>query len=264
MWFKDAHDTKTPTTPKCFPIIKIFWLLSVEHCRRSRQIQHCSQVRLRSWCLISFTLCLSWSDPKPLTGVCTAQTRCLQIASCLAMLQGKGPVTTLLGSSSSEQPAFPLNCMCLHKRRGCLEASLAEIRGELDHTLICFKIFDYFCPRARNRSLLTCAILPPTCSWWTETHSGIELAEPALLPACREKKKALQIVTKAGVSRKSAASLCIASGGKYCTQSLFIGRETRLWEHSLSLELLPTESIDPSDWDSYMDVFQGQTSHYST
>lgn len=116
----------------------------------SCQIWHCSEVRLRSWCLIAFSLCLPWSDPKPLTGVCTAQTRCLQIASCLAMLQGKGPVTTLLGSSSSELPAFPLNCMCLHKRRGCLEASLAGIRGELDHTLICFKIFDYFCPRARN------------------------------------------------------------------------------------------------------------------
>lgn len=60
------------------------------------------------------------------------------------MLQGKGPVTTLLESSSSEQPAFPLNCKNLCKRRDCLEASLAGIRGELDQTLICFKILPIF------------------------------------------------------------------------------------------------------------------------
>lgn len=206
MWFKDAHFTKAPTTPKCYPITdKIFWLLSVEHHRRSRgwataasEIIHwycspphfsvdtfcsanlllnsASSLYIRStllvcfvylwhflhparsstaassgsWFPISFCLGPPWSDTNPLTGVCTAQTWCLQIASCLAVLQGKGPVTTLLGSSSSEQPAFPLNCMCLHKRRGCMEDSLAGIGWELDQTLICFKIFDYFCPRARN------------------------------------------------------------------------------------------------------------------
>lgn len=37
MCFKDAHFTKAPTTPKCFQITeKVFWLLSVEYCRRSR------------------------------------------------------------------------------------------------------------------------------------------------------------------------------------------------------------------------------------
>lgn len=49
MWFKDAHFTKAPTTPKCFPITeKIFCLPSLEHCRRSRgweatasEIIHC-------------------------------------------------------------------------------------------------------------------------------------------------------------------------------------------------------------------------------
>lgn len=106
-----------------------------------------------------------------------------------------------------------------------------------------------------------CPIPQPTCSWWTETHSGNELVEHTLLPAWKSShyKSWLKLVS----SGKSAASLCIASGGKYCTQSLSNSRETKLQEHSLSLELLPTDSICPSVWYSFTDASQGGTSHYS-
>lgn len=124
-----------------------------------------------------------------------------------------------------------------------------------DHqkVFVCSKMFEYFCLSTRNLQLLMRPIPRLSCSWWTETHSGKELAQHTLLSAWKSihYNLCLNLVSSA----KTAASRCIAAGGKYCTQSLLIGRETKLQQQSLSPELLSTDTACPSFWESHMNNY---------
>lgn len=110
------------------------------------------------------------------------------------MLQGKGPVTTLLESTSSEQTDFPLNCMCLCMRRDCPEASPAGIKPRSvfryltifvqEQETCSFSCVLYHNPPAPGELRPTLAM-----NWWN-------------ILFCQPGKQPLQIVAKAGVFRE--------------------------------------------------------------